>query len=98
MSREATNYLTERGVHIVGTDGWSWDRPLSFEARDFRETGDASLVWEGHFAGIDHGYFQMEKLAHLDQLPAYGFKVICFPIKISGASAAWVRPVALLGD
>ncbi len=98
MSRAATNYLTERGVHIVGTDGWSWDRPLSFEAEDYRKTHDASLIWEGHLAGIDHGYYQIEKLINLDQLPAFGFRVICLPIKISGASAAWVRPVALLGD
>ena len=27
MGREATLYLTERGVRVVGTDGWSWDAP-----------------------------------------------------------------------
>jgi len=38
----------------------------------------------------------MEKLTNLDKLPSYGFKVSCFPIKILGASAAWVRPVAII--
>lgn len=27
MGREATLFLTERGVRVVGTDGWSWDAP-----------------------------------------------------------------------
>ncbi len=98
MGRAATNYLTERGVHIVGTDAWSWDRPLSFEAKEFEETHDVSLIWEGHLAGIDRGYFQMEKLTNLDQLPNDGFRVICIPIKIERASAGWVRPVALLEE
>ncbi len=98
MSREATNFLTARGVHIVGTDGWSWDRPLSFEARDFRETHDTSLIWEGHWAGIDRGYFQIEKLSNLEELPPFGFKAVCIPIKIEKASAAWVRPIAIMED
>ncbi|MEC7078369.1 MAG: cyclase family protein, partial [Pseudomonadota bacterium] len=29
MGREATMYLTERGVRVVGTDGWSWDAPFN---------------------------------------------------------------------
>jgi kynurenine formamidase len=36
-------------------------------------------------------------MANLDQLPATGFKVACFPVKIAGASAGRVRPVAIIG-
>jgi kynurenine formamidase len=28
MGREATLYLTSRGVRVTGTDGWSWDAPF----------------------------------------------------------------------
>lgn len=98
MGREATLWLLERGVKIVGTDAWSWDRPLSFIADDFAKSRDASLIWEGHFAGIEKEYYHMEKMINLDKLPPFGFKVICFPIKIQGASAGWVRPVAVLPD
>jgi len=28
MGREATLYLTERGVKVTGTDAWSWDAPF----------------------------------------------------------------------
>ncbi|MFW9875093.1 MAG: hypothetical protein ACFFG0_18465 [Candidatus Thorarchaeota archaeon] len=40
--------------------------------------------------------YQMEKLTNLDKLPPYGFKVSCFPIKNLNASAARVRPVAII--
>ena len=32
MGAEATLYLTERGVQVVGTDAWSWDAPFSHTA------------------------------------------------------------------
>ncbi len=96
MGREATLWLTARGVRVVGTDGWSWDAPFSATARRFRETGDASLIWEGHKAGRERGYCQIEKLANLDKLPPFGFTIACFPVKIEKASAGWTRAVAIL--
>jgi kynurenine formamidase len=95
MGREATLYLLERGVRVVGTDAWSWDAPFSFTRRRFAETGNAALIWEGHKAGRDIGYGQMEKLANLDLLPPDGFTVSCFPYKIKGASAGFTRAVAI---
>lgn len=96
MSREATLYLLEQGVKIVGTDAWSWDRPLSLIAEEFEKTRDASIIWEGHFAGIEKEYYHMEKLTNLGLLPPFGFKLSCFPIKIKNASAGWCRAVAVL--
>ncbi|CAG1006963.1 MAG: cyclase family protein [Rhizobiaceae bacterium] len=96
MGREATLYLTERGVRITGTDAWSWDAPFVHTARKVAATGDASLIWEGHRAGMVRGYCHMEKLANLETLPSGGFEVICFPMKIKGASAGWCRPVAAI--
>jgi kynurenine formamidase len=96
MTRESTLYLLERGVRVVGIDAWSWDRPLPFLAKEFQETGDPSVIWEAHFAGIEKGYCHMEKLTNLDKLPRpHGFKVSCFPVKIKDASAGWTRPVAI---
>ena len=97
MDRESTLYLLERGVKVVGIDAWSWDRPLSFLAKEFQETGDPKVIWEAHFAGIEMGYCHMEKMANLSAIGRpNGFTVSCFPIKIKGASAGWTRPVAIL--
>ena len=96
MGRNATLHLLEQGIRVVGTDGWSWDVPFVHTARRFAETGDASLIWEGHKAGKDIGYCQIEKLHNLEALPATGFTVSCFPVKIKGASAGWTRAVAIV--
>lgn len=98
MGREATLYLTERGVRVCGTDAWSWDAPFLHTARRVAETGDADLIWEGHRAGMVRGYCHIEKLANLESLPAKGFQIQCFPVKIKGASAGWCRPVALMPE
>jgi kynurenine formamidase len=95
MGYEATMHLLERGVRVTGTDGWSWDAPFVHTAKRFRETGDASLIWEGHKAGRHIGYCHLEKLHNLEQLPSTGFMVSCFPVKIERASAGWTRAVAI---
>ena len=65
MGKEATLWMLERGVRVVGTDAWSWDAPFSFTRRKVKATGDAGLIWEGHRAGREIGYSQMEKLGNL---------------------------------
>ncbi len=98
MGYEATMYLLEKGVKLTGTDAWSWDAPFSYTAEKVKETGDTSLIWEGHKAGKDIGYCHLEKLHNLEVLPANGFTVCCFPHKIKGASAGWTRAVAIFED
>lgn len=98
MGRDATMYLTERGVRLTGTDAWSWDAPFSITAERYAETGDASIIWEGHRASMEIGYCHLEKLANLDQLPGHGFEVSCFPFKIKGASAGFTRAVAIFEE
>ena len=61
MGYEATMYLLERGVRLTGIDGWSWDAPFVHTAKKYAETGDASLIWEGHKAGRHVGYCHIEK-------------------------------------
>ncbi|WP_232522388.1 cyclase family protein [Marinimicrobium alkaliphilum] len=98
MGYEATMYLLERGVRLTGTDAWSWDAPFSYTAEKIAETGDKSLIWEGHKAGRDIGYCHLEKLHNLEALPATGFIISCFPHKIRAASAGWTRAVAIFEE
>ncbi len=98
MGRDATMYLTERGVRVCGTDGWSWDAPFVHTKARWEKTGDPGIVWEGHKAGREIGYCQIEKLGNLEELPATGFTVSCFPVKIKAASAGWTRAVAIFDE
>ncbi len=103
VGREATLHLVRQGVHVVGTDAWSWDAPFIITAQKWKKSikakkPDTSIIWEGHYAGIERGYFQIEKLTNLDKVPPIGATIYCFPIKIARASAGWVRAVATIPD
>jgi kynurenine formamidase len=97
LGRDATLWLVEQGIRIIGTDAWGLDRPFEAQMREYQRTGDAGAVWPAHFAGREREYCQLEKLTNLDMLPPTGFTVICFPIKIAKASAGWTRVVAMFG-
>jgi len=98
MGKAATLWMLEQGVRLVGTDGWSWDAPFSHTRRKVQATGDASLIWEGHRAGREIGYAHLEKLHNLETLPADGFEITCFPVKVHRGSAGWTRAVAILPE
>lgn len=99
IGRDATLHLLKKGVRVTGTDAWSWDAPFVYTAERFVQEGDPSVIWEGHKAGREIGYCHIEKLHNLEELPAHGFKISCFPVKIHAASAGWTRAVAIMdGD
>jgi kynurenine formamidase len=98
MGKAATLWMLERGIRLVGTDGWSWDAPFSFTRKRVQETGDVSLIWEGHRAGREIGYSHLEKLHNLEALPSDGFEIVCFPVKVHRASAGWTRAIAIVSD
>jgi kynurenine formamidase len=64
----------------------------------YKQTKDASIIWEGHKAGRELAYCQMEKLHNLEVLPPFGFQISCFPIKVKAASGGWIRAVAIIDD
>ena len=98
MTGEATLWLIERGIKVMGIDAYGWDRPHKVMADEAR-AGQMEKFWEAHYVGIEKEYLHLEKLANLDQIPVpFGFKVMAFPIKIAGASAGWVRAVVMLED
>jgi len=99
MTRESTLWLIEQGIRVMGIDAWGWDRPFWAIKEEFARTGDKSIIWGAHFAGRDKEYCHIEKLANLDKLPRpFGFKVACFPVKLSGGSAGWSRVVAIVEE
>jgi kynurenine formamidase len=48
MGREATLYLTSRGVRVTGIDAWGWDAPFAHTRKRWLETRDPKIIWEGH--------------------------------------------------
>jgi kynurenine formamidase len=96
MTQEATLWLIEQGCRVMGIDAWGWDRPFNAIKEEFDKTRNKNLLWTAHKAGIKKEYCHIEKLANLDTLPEpYGFKLACFPVKLTGGSAGWTRVVAI---
>ena len=86
MGREATLYLLERGVRADRHRRLELGRALHPHREEIRARPTiAELIWEGHRAGREIGYCHIEKLHNLEALPADGFMVSCFPVKIRGA-------------
>lgn len=98
VGKEATLHIIRQGVHVVGIDAWSWDAPFFLTAKKWKKEPDPSIIWEGHYAGRELGYFQIEKMINLDKVPPVGATIYCFPIKIARASAGWVRAVASIPE
>ena len=96
MNAEATEWLIDQGIKIMGIDSWGWDLPLPYMLKKAKETKNPELFWEAHLVGRHKEYCHMEQLVNLDALPYTGFKVAVFPLKIVGASAAPARVVAIL--
>jgi len=94
VSADATRWLYQRGVRVMGIDAWGWDRPLHLQAQDAVAAGVSGIFWAAHQA--DLAYSQIERLANLDKLPPSGFTVACFPLRLVGGSAAPARVVAIL--
>ncbi|MDQ3876302.1 MAG: cyclase family protein, partial [Actinomycetota bacterium] len=96
VSAEATRWLYNRGIRVMGIDAWGWDRPLPLQAQEALATGRPGVFWAAH--QVDLPYSQLERLTNLDRLPPSGFTVACFPLRIVGASAAPARVVAFVPD
>jgi kynurenine formamidase len=96
VTAEATRWLWERGVRVMGIDAWGWDAPLYMQAQEALERDEPGIFWAAHQADLP--YCQIERLVNLAELPPTGFQVACFPLRIVGASAAPARVVAILPD
>lgn len=92
MSGEATEWLCDRGIKVMGIDAITFDPPVKamFERKEF---------WHAHKVMLNREYYHVENLANLDAIPrAFGFKVALFPIKWRGTTAAPVRAVAIIEE
>jgi kynurenine formamidase len=96
VTRDATAYIVEQGVRIIGVDSFGFDRPFADMLTDYVKSGDASNLWPAHLYGREREYCQLERLTNLGSISKpYGFTVSCFPVHLKRADAAWCRVVAM---
>lgn len=96
MSEEATAWLVNQGIKVIGVDTYGFDRPFPVMLADFWRTGNKAHLWPAHFYGRNNAYIQIERLINLDKLIGEKFNLACFPLRIKGVDASWIRAVAIL--
>jgi kynurenine formamidase len=96
VTPQATRFMHEQGVRVMGIDAWGWDRPLHLQAEEAKAAEAPGIFWAAHQADLE--YSQIERLVNLGALPHTGFEVACFPLKLVRGSAAPARVVGILRD
>jgi kynurenine formamidase len=92
MTAEATRWLIERGVRMMGIDAITFDPPVwaMFESNH---------LWEAHRVMWDEEYWHVENLMNLEQIGRpHGFQLCLLPVKWVGTTAAPVRAIAIVDD
>lgn len=91
VSKEVDLWLADKGVSVIGCDNTGWDH--TYAAPPKRE--------RTHFAHeyllAQRGIYIIENmnLEPLSTAKCYEFLFVCLPLKFRGATASWVRPIAL---
>jgi kynurenine formamidase len=92
MTAEATRWLIERGVRLMGIDAITFDPPVwaMFERRQF---------WEAHRVMWEEEYWHLENLMNLEEIGRpHGFQLCVLPVKWVGTTAAPVRAIAIVDE
>lgn len=99
VSREAIEFLVDKGVHIIGIDSFSFDPPFQGMIDRYLKTRDKRYLWPAHMLGREKPYCQLERLANLNKLKRHkNITICCFPIHLLEADASWCRVVAIIND
>lgn len=96
VSVEATEYLIDCGVKVIGVDSFGFDPPFGRMIEKYMEDKNEKHLWPAHFLGRKKEYCHIERLTNLEKInKPIGFKVCCFPIKLQDSDAGWCRVVAI---
>lgn len=80
MTGEAAQFLVDCGVHLIGVDTPSVDRP----------------PFPAHLVLLENQVVILENLTNLDALPTPHFQLVALPLKLTGREASPVRAIAIL--
>ncbi len=96
MTPEATEWLLQRGIRVVGCDMcvWEVDRRERLGAEGIKGSGAERFPAHALMRRYDFGI--IENLTNLDQITVPLFTFIGFPLRLVGGSASPIRATAIL--
>src|ERR1044072_9432165 len=54
VTAEATRWLYEQGVRVMGIDAWGWDAPLDVQGREALARDEPGILWAAHQANLPY--------------------------------------------
>jgi hypothetical protein len=54
VTAEATRWLFDRGVRVMGIDAWGWDAPAAPAGAEAKERDEAGIFWAAHQAALPY--------------------------------------------
>lgn len=95
ISKEATEFILNFGVRIIGVDSFGFDPPFHKMLKDYMETKNKACLWPAHILGRTREYCHIERLTNLKKLTYLNdYYISCLPIKMN-TGASWIRAVAI---
>jgi len=61
LGMDATEFIVNQGVRVIGIDGWGLDRPVAKMTEAYHSTHNKKALWPSHFFGRQREYLQVEK-------------------------------------
>lgn len=94
LTREAAEWLADRGVVNIGADAPSIDSSAEMERRKRNEPDH----YPAHRVCKERGLTNTENLANLDRIAGRRFTYVGFPLTINEGTGSPIRAVAILSD
>ncbi len=95
LSARAVRWLLDLGVRVIGTDASSLDPPVP-PMVDALKAGRSEDFFPAHLVGRERPFCIIEKLGHVDEIPARGTTIVAAPVLVAGGSGGWCRAFALV--
>jgi kynurenine formamidase len=90
MAAEVSEWLAAIGVRAVGADNVAWDLPDEKDPSGVSLPGHITLLIRNGIHIVENLFLEELGRAELNE-----FLFVCLPIKLSGATASPVRPIAV---
>jgi len=82
VTASSTKWLYEKGIRVMGIDGWGWDSPLNMQAQEAIDKQEEGIFWAAHQVNIP--YCHIERLVNLGAAPAVRFQDSLFSSEDQG--------------
>ena len=82
VTAEATRWLYDQGVRVMGIDAWGWDGRSTSRPEDAKREQRRGIFWAAHQAGSP--VLADRAALNLGELPATGATIACFPLPDRG--------------